>query len=196
MNRQNLIQPVSRRGFGRELATMASAGVLGASAIALTTPPFVLAQTTAHKGHLPVESLPFLLQQQFAESISCNNVIAKAEEIEVAGKKLQTVQQRPGTFGWATITYFLNFDPKLMGNDITFSSTVGWNGKASGEVVFSVEINGDVVISDAISEKDTWIEIQRTLPLRNHEMRLTLMLDSIRGDNDFSFWWGQPQLRT
>jgi hypothetical protein len=174
---------------------MAGAGVLGASAVALAPPPFVLAQMTPHKGHLPVESLPFLLQQQFAESISCNNVIAKAEEIEVAGKKLQAIQQRPGTFGWATITYFLNFDPKLMGKDITFISTVGWNGKATGEVVFSVEINGDVVISDAISEKDTWTEVQRTLPLRNHEMRLTLMLDSIRGNNDFSFWWGQPQLR-
>lgn len=49
-------------------------------------------------------------------------------------------------------------------------------------------------ISDAISEKDNWTEIQRTLPLRNHEMQLTLMLDSIRGSNDFSYWWGQPRL--
>ena len=124
-----------------------------------------------------------------------NNVIAKAEEVELAGKKLRAIQHRPGTFGWATITCFLQFNPKLIGKDITFLSTVGWNGKADGEVIFSVEINGDIVISDALSEKNTWTEIQRTLPLRNHEMRLTLMLDSLRGNNDFSFWWGEPQLR-
>ena len=193
MNREEIIRPVSRRGFGREMAAIAGAGVLGTSAIALATPRS-LAEEPRHKGHFPVESLPFFFSQHFDQCISCNCAIVKPGEIEIAGKKVRAIQQRPGTFGWATITYFLDFDPKLMGKDITFFSSVGWNGKATGEAIFSVEINGDIVISDAISEKDTWTEIQRTLPLRNHDMRLTLMLDSIRGNNDFSFWWGEPQL--
>lgn len=195
MKRHKLVQSVSRRAFGRNLAAVASGVVFGASAVGLATPSSVFAQEPRHKGHFRVEALPFFFQQQFAQAISCNNAIAKAEEIEVAGNKVRAIQHRPGTFGWATLTYFLDFDPKLMGKDITFFSTVGWNGKASGQAIFSVEINGDIVISDSLSEKDSWTEIQRTLPLRNHEMRLTLMLDSIRGNNDFSFWWGEPQLR-
>jgi hypothetical protein len=195
MSQQEIIRSVSRRCFGRGMAAIAGAGVLGTSAIGLTTPGSVIAEEPRHKGHFPVESLPFSLQQHFDQCISCNCTIVKPAEIEVAGKKVRAIQQRPGNFGWATGTYFLDFDPKLMGKDITFFSTVGWNGKPTGEVIFSVEINGDIVISDAISEKDTWTEIQRTLPLRNHDMRLTLMLDSIKGNNDFSFWWGDPQLR-
>ena len=50
----------------------------------------------------------------------------------------------------------------------------------------------DLVIDGARSEKNNkWAEIERTLPVKAREMRVTLMLDSIRGNNDFSFWWGR-----
>ena len=193
MKDEEIIRHVSRRGFGR--TAIAGAAILGTSAITVLTPRRAFAEEVRHKGHLLIEGLPFHFAPQFEHCFSCNNVVAKPVEIEIADEKLSAIEQRPTTFGWSTLTYFLNFDPKVLGNDITFASSVGWNGMATGEVVFSVEINGDIVISDALTEKNSWTEVQRTLPLRNHEMRLTLMLDSIRGDNDFSLWWADPQLR-
>lgn len=185
----------SRRAFGRQMATLAGAGFLGASAVTLAVPGRVRAADEPRKGYFDVNKLPFHLQHEFAHAISCNNAVAKTEEIELAAEKQHAVLQRPGSFGWGTITFFLNFDPKLVGKDVAFFSTVGWQGKAEGEVVFSVEINGDIVIDGSRSKKNTWAKVERTLPLKAREMRLTLMLDSIRGNNDFSFWWGEPQLR-
>lgn len=37
-------------------------------------------------------------------------------------------------------------------------------------------------------------EVERKLPIKAREMRVSLMLDSIRGDNDFT-WWGEPRLK-
>jgi len=146
------------------------------------------------KGYFNVDKLPFHLQHEFSHAISCNNALAKATEVKLAGENQHAIAHQPGTFGWGTITFFLRLDHSLVGMDMMFFSTVGWTGKAEGDVIFSVEINGDIIIDGARSVKNKWLEISRTLPVRTEEMRVTLMLDSIRGDNDFSFWWGEPQL--
>lgn len=186
---------LSRRAFGRGVATVAGAGVIIAPALSLARPGTALADTSERKGYFDVDALPFHLQHEFDHAVSCNNVIAKAEEVMIGDQKQHAIQQRPGTFGWGLITFFLQFHEELIGKDMTFFSTVGWNGKAEGEVVFSVEINGDIIIDGGRSEKNKWAEIERKLPVKSREMRVTLMLDSIRGDNDFSFWWGEPQLK-
>ncbi len=186
---------ISRRGFGRRVATVAGTGAVLAPALFLTLPSPALADTSERKGYFDVDALPFHLQHEFDHAVSCNNVIAKAEEVMIGEQKQHAIQQRPGTFGWGLITFFLQFNQDLIGKDMTFFSTVGWNGKAEGEVVFSVEINGDIIIDGGRSEKNKWAEIERKLPVKAREMRVTLMLDSIRGNNDFSFWWGEPQLK-
>jgi len=186
---------MSRRGFGRKVATVAGTGAVLAPALSLTLPGTALAGKSERNGYFDVDGLPFHLQHEFPHAISCNNVIAKAEELSIGGQDQHAIQQRPGTFGWGLITFFLQLDHKLIGTEMTFFSNVGWNGKADGEVVFSVDINGDIVIDGARSEKNKWAEVERKLPVKAHEMRVTLMLDSIRGNNDFSFWWGEPQLK-
>ena len=193
----DLHKECSRRTFGRRLVTAAGAGAIITPALTLAVPSTALADKSQHKGYFDVDELPFHLQHEFDHAVSCNNVIAKAEEV-VFGKekeKQHAIQQRPGTFGWGTITFFLQFSPKLVGKDMTFYSQVGWNGKVEGEVIFSVEINGDIIIDGGRSAKNTWAEVERKLPVKSREMRVSLMLDSIRGNNDFSFWWGEPQLK-
>lgn len=186
---------ISRRTFGQRVVTGAGAGAIVAPALSLALPGTCLADQNPRKGYFGVDDLPFHLQHEFEHSISCNNVIAKAEEVMIGTQKQHAVQQRPGTFGWGLITFYLQFDQKLIGKEMTFFSTVGWNGKAEGEVIFSVEINGDIIIDGGRSEKNKWAEVERKLPVKAREMRVTLMLDSIKGNNDFSFWWGEPQLR-
>ncbi len=169
------------------------------------------------KGYFDVKKLPFHLHHEFLHSISCNNVVAKPVEMRLAdgSKKQHAIEQRPGTFGWGTVTFFLQLDEQLIGHDMTFYSNVGWaprraeargtNGQgddghaktaelATGEVVFSVEINGDIVVDGGRSTPDAWVEIKRPLRVRSREMRLTLMVDSIGGNNNFNFFWGEPQL--
>ncbi len=186
---------ISRRAFGRRVVTAAGVGAIVAPALSLALPSTAFADKSERKGYFDVDALPFHLQHEFDHAISCNNVIAKAEEVAIGGEKEHAIQQRPGTFGWGLITFFLQFDQKLVGKEMTFFSTVGWNGKAEGEVIFSVEINGDIIIDGGRSEKNKWAKVERKLPVKAREMRVTLMLDSIRGNNDFSFWWGEPQLR-
>lgn len=195
MSHSKSLGDISRRAFGRRVATVAGAGAILAPALSLTLPNTALADKSERKGYFDVDALPFHLQHEFEHAVSCNNVIAKAEEVMIGGQKQHAVQQRPGIFGWGLITFFLQFDQTLLGKEMTFSSTVGWNGKAEGDVIFSVEINGDIIIDGARSEKNKWAEVERKLPVKAREMRVTLMLDSIRGNNDFSFWWGEPQLR-
>lgn len=185
---------MSRRRFAGT-ALWAGASIVGGAGLFAGAAPAARADEQPRKGYFDVAKLPFHLQHEFAHAISCNNVVAKAEEIELDGKKQHAVLQRPGTIGWGTITFFLKFSPKLVGKDLSFFSTVGWKGKEEGEVVFSVEVNGDIIIDGGRSSKNTWAEVERKLALRTEEVRLTLMLDSIRGKNDFSFWWGEPQLR-
>jgi len=195
MARNQLTRDVSRRGFGRNIATLVGAGVAGTSALGLAVPKSARADTSQRKGYFDVDALPFHLQHEFDHAVSCNNIIAKAVEVTIEGERQHAVEQRPGTFGWGLISFFLQFDPKLIGTEMTFFSTIGWNGKANGEVAFSVDINGDIVIDGGRSTKETWAEIERKLEVKSREMRVTLMLDSIRGDNDFSFWWAEPQLK-
>ena len=199
---------LTRRGFGRSVA-LAGAGALGAAALARADddrqpppPPRRGRGADDHHGgrhaargvYFEVHELPFHLQHEFEHAVSCNNVVARAEEVDFGGADSHAILQRPGTFGWGTVTFFLLLDHRLVGQDMTFFSTVGWNGRAEGDVMFSVEINGDIVIDGARTEKNKWVEVERTLPVKAAEMRITLMVDSIGGDNDFSFWWGEPQL--
>lgn len=195
MSHSKSLGNISRRAFGRRVATVAGAGAILAPALSLALPGTALADVSERKGYFDVDKLPFHLQHEFDNAISCNNVIAKAEEVKFGGESQHAIQQRPGNFGWGLITFFLQFNQNLIGKDMTFVSTVGWNGKAAGEVIFSVEINGDIIIDGARSEKNKWAEVERKLPVKAREMRVTLMLDSIRGNNDFSFWWGEPQLK-
>lgn len=209
--KDSLGNAVTRRGFGRAMAT-AGIGALGAAALRADDQPapppagggasrddHVHQAADKHGGsdaYFPVQELPFHLQHEFMHAISCNNVVARAGEVDFGDEDTHAVQQQPGTFGWGTITFFLRLDPSLVGQEMAFLSTVGWNGRAEGEVMFSVEINGDVVIDGARSKKNEWMQVQRILPVKTEEMRVTLMVDSIRGDNNFSFWWGEPQLAT
>lgn len=195
MNHSNSPTDISRRAFGYKVASVAGGSAILAPALSLMLPSTALADKSERKGYFDIDALPFHLQHEFDHAISCNNVIAKAEEVMIGSQKQHAVQQRPSTFGWGLITFFLQFDRKLIGKEMTFFSTVGWNGKAEGEVIFSVEINGDIIIDGGRSEKNKWAEVERKLPVKTSEMRVTLMLDSIRGNNDFSFWWGEPQLR-
>lgn len=210
MSPSRSLELISRRAFGRRVAAVAGSGAILTPALSLVLPGTALAQhqghadepprtgltgEPSHKGHVDVARLPFHLQHEFAHAISCNNFVAKAEEMTIGGQKQHAIQQRPGTFGWGLITFFLRLDQSLMGKEMTFFSTAGWNGKAEGEAVFSVEINGDIIIDGARSEKDKWAEVERKLLVKARELRVTLMLDSIRGNNDFSFWWGEPQLK-
>jgi len=202
MNHSEPLAHISRRDFGRRVAVIAGSGAIVTPALSLSLPTAV-AQEGMHKGHadgplrnghIEVARLPFHLKPVFDQAFSCNNIVAKVEEATIGGQKLRAIEQRPDVFGWGLITFFLRFDPALIGKDMTFLSEVGWNGKAEGEAVFSVEINGDIVIDGAVGDKDQAAKLERKLPVKAREMRLTLMLDSIRGNNDFSFWWGDPQL--
>ncbi len=195
MSHSQSLGNISRRAFGHRVATVVGAGAILVPALTMALPGTALADNSERQGYFDVHELSFHLQHEFDHAVSCNNVIAKAEEVAIGGEKEHAIQQRPGTFGWGLITFFLQFDQKLIGKDMTFYSTVGWNGKAEGEVIFSVEINGDIIIDGGRSEKNKWAKIERKLPVKAREMRVTLMLDSIRGNNDFSFWWGEPQLR-
>jgi len=211
---------ISRRSFSREVVSLAGVGAIGASAICLGTSSSLADERSDehaeeqghahhHKGYFEVGKLPFHLQHEFQHSISCNNVVAKSVDVQIADgvKKQHAILQRPGTFGWGTVTFFLQLDESLIGQDMTFYSNVGWSprsadepghaepgGPAKGEVVFSVDINGDIVVDGGRSTTGAWVEIQRLLRVRTREMRLTLMLDSIGGNNNFDFWWGEPQL--
>ena len=198
---------VSRRVFGRVIA--AGAGLAGVSAVTrgddepAPPPPrrggaFREDRAGGRGGpdvYFGVDRLPLHLQHEFVHAVSCNNVAARAEEVDFGGEDSHAILQRPGDFGWGTVTFFLRLDPRLVGQEMSFFSTVGWNGRAEGEVPFGVEINGDIVIDGARSAKNEWMEVERTLPVKAAEMRVTLMVDSIAGNNDFSFWWGEPQLR-
>lgn len=213
MEQKKTYGTISRRGFGRKATLLAGAGALGTSALGLGTSSLAddgsNDQDDGHshgpkhaherKGYFGVQQLPFHLQHEFLHAISCNNVVAKAVEVQIADgdKKQHTILQRPGTFGWGTITFFLQLDEKLVGQDMTFQSNVGWSahdGRATGEVVFSVGINGDIVIDGGRSSTGTWAEVRRTIRVRSQEMRVTLMVDSIQGNNKFDFWWGEPQM--
>lgn len=188
---------LSRRRFARRVVSLGAGGLAGASGALRVHPAQadVQKQEHRHDAHIPVDKLPFHLQHEFDQSIVCNCAVARAEEIELAGESQHAIRQRPLTFGWGLVTYFLHFPKAMIGKPINFFTTVGWKGQAEGEVVFSVEINGDIVIDGGRSRKDSWVEVEWNGKLYTPEMRLTLMLDSIRGDNRFDFWWGEPQLR-
>lgn len=221
MKVSHLKQALTRRGFAGMVAR-AGAGVVGAAALAQADDEFPA--PPARRGargidlrdgdrhghddqerddlrhsHLRVKSLPFDLQHEFQRAISCNNAVARAEEVNFDGAEQghrHGILQRPGTFGWGTITYFLSLDRRLVGQSLTFFTTVGWSGPAQGDVMFSVDINGDIVIDGARTSKNAWVPVERTLLVNATELRITLMVDSIRGDNNFSFYWGEPSLRT
>jgi len=196
---------------------LSGAGAFGASVLGLESPQLAHADDKrssrregghshdhTKKGYFGVSKLPFHLQHEFSHAISCNNAVAKAVEVQIAAgnKKQHAILQRPGVFGWGTITFFLQLDDSLVGHDMTFFTNVGWSarggrntpGKNAGEVVFSVDINGDIVVDGGRSSQGSWAKVQRTLRVNSSEMRVTLMLDSIQGNNDFDFWWGEPQL--
>lgn len=181
MSQSKLSNELSRGAPGRRAAMVAGArvGAIVAPALSLKLPGAAYADKSERKGYFDGDGLPFHLQHELTHAISCNNVIAKGDQITVGGQKRHAVQQRPGTF-------FLAFDQALIGKERTFSSNVGWNGKAEGEVIFSVEINGDIIIDGGRSEKNKWAEVERKLPVKARQMRVTQMLDSIRGNNDFS----------
>lgn len=147
---------------------------------------------------LRVRELPFDLQHEFQRAISCNNVTARAEEVDFEGAERghhHAIVQRPANFGWGTITFFLALERRLVGQPLSFFTTVGWNGSAQGDVMFSVDVNGDIIIDGARTAKNAWVPVERTLMVKSSELRVTLMVDSIRGDNNFSFYWGEPELR-
>ena len=193
-------QTVSRRAFGRTVA--AGVGLVGTAAVARgddqPAPPPPRrgtfrddhgreGQGGGHGGpgvYFDIAQLPFHLQHEFMHAVSCNNVVARADEADFGGEDRHAVLQRPGDFGWGTITFFLRLDPRLVGQEVSFFSTVGWSGRAEGEVMFGVEINGDIVIDGARSAKNEWMDVERVLPVKTAEMRVTLMVDSIAGNND------------
>lgn len=210
-------ESLSRRGFGG-LVARAGAGVLGAAALAsadddrppIRNPRGVDRHPAERRGDehdhdgrgqddhfLRVSQLPFDLQHEFQRAISCNNAFARAEEVNFDGAERghrHAIVQRPATFGWGTLTFFLTLDRRLVGQPMSFFTTVGWNGSAQGEALFSVDINGDVIIDGARTAKDSWVPVERTLMVKSAELRLTLMVDSVRGNNDFTFYWGEPSL--
>lgn len=216
MNDLNL-GSLTRRGFGG-LVVRAGA-VLGAAAAASAGDDFppprnprgVDPRDPDHRddGHahdergrddhfLRVRELPCGLQHEFQRAISCNNVVARAEEVDFEGAQRghrHAIVQRPANFGWGTITFFLGLDRRLVGQPMTFYTTVGWNGAAQGDVMFSVDINGDIIIDGARTAKNGWVPVERTIMVKSAELRVTLMVDSIRGDNNFTFYWGEPELR-
>ncbi|MCC7425197.1 MAG: hypothetical protein IT428_33420 [Planctomycetaceae bacterium] len=147
-----------------------------------------------HDDHfVRVRDLPLDLHREFPKAISCNNALARADRAGDDGRAHSIIQQPAGS-GCGTITWFLNLDRRLADHPIAFAAMVSWRGDTRGDVVFSVDVNGELIIDRERAGQDP-VAIERPVRTSSHEVRVTLMVESGRGDNEFQLCWENASFR-